>query len=751
MTRRSQRPGLAAPIAAFAAILTALIPATSLLMPSWLLPAATGAFAVLAVGAVGRWLGAWAGIVGHVAVWAIATVWAFPGPFLGGLVPWGDAWLAPDVVLAANEQVLGGIAPVDVGPPLQFLLVSAVAFLAILVDTLAVATRLPLIAAIPLVAVFVTPQLAVPRGDHLALAVPFALALLALVAFAGRPRSRGRPRRRGSVGAIGLAVAAVLIALVVAPRVPVLPAADAGAFARPTSIDVSLDLGDDLRSRSTEEVLRVRTDQGPAPYLRLASHTRFDESGWQLDGGASRPLNEGFDEIASSGVVGDVESEHTRTWVSDVEVDTEYLPLPGDAVEVDGMRGEWNAMVESRTARSSSTSSKGERYRIDSYPRSPTRAQFDASPWASDAGIGGSFVNEATGERIREDVPSEALGVPDAVVDGPIGNAAREVTSEDRTPYETALGLQEWLRSSAFAYSLDTPVDAGFDGTDIAAVEQFLDARAGYCIHFATTYALMARSLGLPTRVAVGYLPGDMTSASVNDMTVYSVAANRLHAWPEVYLVGIGWTAFDPTPSVAQAQSIVIDTSGVDSDAPDEPSAPDAPEDETTEPSATPSDETEEAAASDSPSSANGAPAAWAIVLAALGAILLLAIPALVRATVRASRMRAARGGDVAAAWRELRAIAVDTGMSLTASDSPRVFGRRIAEAGAADEDVDVLVRAIEHRSFAAAGAPAEDLSPPLRRIARAIRADSLALRIRRAALPRSLWTRGPAAEVTRP
>src|SRR5699024_7579447 len=109
---------------------------------------------------------------------------------------------------------------------------------------------------------------------------------------------------------------------------------------------------------------------------------------------------------------------------------------------------------------------------------------------------------------------------------------AREVTADDRTPYETALGLQEWLRSPRFTYSLETPVEDGFDGSDIAAIEQFLDARAGYCVHFASAFALMARSLDLPTRITVGYLPGDLTGRSIDDMSVYSVAANRLHAWP---------------------------------------------------------------------------------------------------------------------------------------------------------------------------------------------------------------------------
>src|SRR5829696_64989 len=56
----------------------------------------------------------------------------------------------------------------------------------------------------------------------------------------------------------------------------------------------------------------------------------------------------------------------------------------------------------------------------------------------------------------------------------------------------------------------------------------------------------MARSIGLPARVAVGFTPGDVDAA---DPTLYHVKGKHAHAWPEVYLSGYGWVLFEPTPS----------------------------------------------------------------------------------------------------------------------------------------------------------------------------------------------------------
>ncbi len=72
---------------------------------------------------------------------------------------------------------------------------------------------------------------------------------------------------------------------------------------------------------------------------------------------------------------------------------------------------------------------------------------------------------------------------------------------------------------------------------------RFLQDRKGYCEQFAGTYAAMARSIGLPSRVAVGFTPGTRDEGGL-----FHVTGKQAHAWPEVYLADYGWVLFEPTP-----------------------------------------------------------------------------------------------------------------------------------------------------------------------------------------------------------
>ncbi len=105
--------------------------------------------------------------------------------------------------------------------------------------------------------------------------------------------------------------------------------------------------------------------------------------------------------------------------------------------------------------------------------------------------------------------------------------------------YDQARALQDFFQSERFTYSTEVPEGHGND-----ALVAFLDSGAGYCEQFAGTYAAMARAVGLPARVAVGFTPGD---ADAEDPTFHRVRGVHAHAWPEVYFSGIGWVPFEPT------------------------------------------------------------------------------------------------------------------------------------------------------------------------------------------------------------
>ncbi|OWY59541.1 hypothetical protein B7486_74020, partial [cyanobacterium TDX16] len=85
---------------------------------------------------------------------------------------------------------------------------------------------------------------------------------------------------------------------------------------------------------------------------------------------------------------------------------------------------------------------------------------------------------------------------------------AGEVTAGAATPYQQALALQAFFLDGTFRYSLEVA-----PGHGSSAIEDFLERRTGYCEQFAGTYAAMARAVGLPSRVAVGYMAGDVDPA----------------------------------------------------------------------------------------------------------------------------------------------------------------------------------------------------------------------------------------------
>jgi TgpA N-terminal domain/Transglutaminase-like superfamily len=133
------------------------------------------------------------------------------------------------------------------------------------------------------------------------------------------------------------------------------------------------------------------------------------------------------------------------------------------------------------------------------------------------------------------------LNVPQTAHTGDIRALATQITAGASGTYEQALALQTYFRdTSRFVY--DTRV-APARTTD--AVWDFLTSRHGYCVQFATSMAIMARSLGIPARLGVGFLPGVADSNGV-----YTVTGRLSHAWPELYFPPVGWVRFEPTPAV---------------------------------------------------------------------------------------------------------------------------------------------------------------------------------------------------------
>jgi transglutaminase-like putative cysteine protease len=117
---------------------------------------------------------------------------------------------------------------------------------------------------------------------------------------------------------------------------------------------------------------------------------------------------------------------------------------------------------------------------------------------------------------------------------------ARRVTAAAATPLGQAEALVNWFRSGRFRYTLDPPAPA--PGAD-PLVSFLTRTKAGTCEQFAGAFTVLARTLGLPTRLVVGFTAGRRTGP--DDVVVSGADA---HAWPQVYLGAAGWVSFEPTP-----------------------------------------------------------------------------------------------------------------------------------------------------------------------------------------------------------
>jgi transglutaminase-like putative cysteine protease len=291
-------------------------------------------------------------------------------------------------------------------------------------------------------------------------------------------------------------------------------------------------------------------------------------------------------------------------------------------------------------------------------------------------------------------------GVPES-----IRQTAAQIVRGQGSDYGRALALQNWFRDN-FRYSLSVP-----PGHDDNAMLRFLSARQGYCEQFAGTFAVMARSLGLPTRVAVGFTPGQLESDGLNH-----VRALNAHAWPEVLLGRYGWVSFEPTPGrgepgaeaytgVAAAQAGPVDT-------PAQSGAAVAPTPPAPAPSVAPKPSPNLVHAGPTAHHGGHFPVAGVTAAAIVVAIALawgVGIPLVVRRR-RLRRRAAARGAErVMVAWTEAADSLALMGAGRRASETLQEHARRTARSSVAPTEVAPALSALARDASVASyaeGAP---------------------------------------------
>lgn len=127
-------------------------------------------------------------------------------------------------------------------------------------------------------------------------------------------------------------------------------------------------------------------------------------------------------------------------------------------------------------------------------------------------------------------------------IDPRVPRLAAQITNSSGNDFDKAAALENYLKTR-FGYTLELPQTAVKD-----PIANFLfERKQGHCEYFASSMAVMLRTLGIPSRVVTGF-----RSDEFNDLTGnYVVRAKDAHAWVEAYFPGYGWQTFDPTPAGA--------------------------------------------------------------------------------------------------------------------------------------------------------------------------------------------------------
>src|SRR6516225_5245622 len=146
----------------------------------------------------------------------------------------------------------------------------------------------------------------------------------------------------------------------------------------------------------------------------------------------------------------------------------------------------------------------------------------------------------AAGRNYPAKIAEIYLRLPETGIDGRIPQLAAQITRTAKTDYDKATVIENYLRSR-FGYTLQLPQREVKD-----PLANFLfERKQGHCEYFASSMAVMLRTVGIPSRVVNGF-----RTTEFNDVTSsYVIRASSAHSWVEADFPGYGWVAFDPTPA----------------------------------------------------------------------------------------------------------------------------------------------------------------------------------------------------------
>ena len=393
----------------------------------------------------------------------------------------------------------------------------------------------------------------------------------------------------------------------------------------------------------------------------------------------------------------------TRLLTADVEIlalAQEWLPAPYAVAGADGSEAEAFRIRRSDTAlvfRGDRTYRDMEYQVVSKVPEvRPEEISVDPggglSPLFTAAAIAGENLPPAGDITFRELPDADRYTDLPENVDPRVRQQALDLTARFTTPFEKGLAIEHWFRESGgFVYDLE--VDQGHS-EDLLATWLFDDSagndsyRRGYCEQFATSMAVMTRSIGIPTRVVLGFTPG----AEIAEDEVV-VLDNNAHSWVELWIPAVGWIAFDPTPRGDGANPVtsyerLSETLGFEIaeylEQVPEPVRPDI-EGSLLPDLREPGIDLGELDAVDigGPSVDTSSIASWLPIIPISIALVLLTIAAIpiVKWVRHRTRMRRLEDGDISAAWEEIIVKLTDFGEEPDPAATPAEVAARVDDA----------------------------------------------------------------------
>jgi transglutaminase-like putative cysteine protease len=607
-----------------------------------------------------------------------------------------------ELLTAGGRSIQEQGVPASVVPGILFILALSAGMVALAADAFAVPGRAPALTGVPLLAIVAAPGFVDSDYTDPLFFVITAAAWLLLLFVAS---SRVQPGVAVAIGATAV-IAALVVPLILPPVLPVDDTSGGEGYA--TGLNPIVDLGNDLRRDAPVTALTYVTTSKDRQYLRMATLEEFGDAAWAptVGSGDSSADPETIAPVAERGP--DIAVIPSETTISMGNVRGRWLPVPYAPRSITGLVGAWTWDPETLNVRTERSSVRGQEYTVATETAAPTSDQLRAAA-------------PALGDAMRR-----YLELPERLPPT-VAETAASVTATAPTDYDKAIALQSYFRGGAFVYSEEAPVEEGYDGTSATVIGRFLVEKSGYCVHFASAMAAMARTLGIPSRIAVGFTSGAEVDNPAAGQSEYRVTTDDLHAWPELHFAGVGWVRFEPTVGrlVPEYVDAVLDdptTPGID-----ESTATPAPTSAAVDPLERPD------AGSVRTDAAAAGPDWNAIVLSIVALLVLVgfAVPAMVRIVRRRFRLRALeRTGSTIGAWDEVRDTALDVGWRLTDAETPREFAERLSTTGplftatgpigglpltdpAAMAALERLRVAVELESFAAVGRPGATSAGP--------------------------------------